>query len=103
MKLRKIKREAMKAELKGMDGRTKKARKLQRMWTLVNTQAGRSFDVAYEMMSSLIRENNEWGVALDSQAAKVAAECGGRRKVDNEGWWSLDGFVDRFTLQLATA
>lgn len=103
MKLRKVKREAMKAELKGMDGRTTKAKKLQRMWALVNKQAGATFDVAFAMMSALLRENNEYGAALDSERAFVAAECGGRNKVDNEGWWSLDSFVDRFTYQLVTA
>lgn len=96
MKFRKLQRVALARELASLDGRRKATKKLRRMWSLVNAQAGHSFDVAFAMLSSLMQEVNEYGARLDSQAAAVAAECGGFVKADNEGWHERDGFIVAF-------
>ena len=102
MKLRKTQRVNMTSEITSMDGRRKHTKALKRMWQRVISQAGKRFDVAFEMLSGMIREHNVFGAKLSSEDARAAGAGYGFAKADNEGW-SLDPFVQAFSRDLAAA
>ena len=99
-KKNKAKRTDMRAELARADGRYKHTKAWSSMWARVNSLAGKQFEVAFEMLSGVLREYSVDRLASDE--ARGSACSYGFAKADNEGW-SMDPFIVNFSKDLAAA